>query len=89
MAGGINLTQELAQVSGMIELTQSDIASLETTMNTLLTTPASQQSMAEVQVRIAQLKTSLGALRGHESHLKDEINEEKQGRKNQNELAKG
>ncbi len=89
MSGNINLTQELAQVSGMIERTQSDIVSLETTMNSLITAEASQQSMAEVQVRIAQLKTSLGALRGHESHLKDELTEEKQSRKNQNELAKG
>ncbi len=89
---GINLSMELAQVSSNIELVQSEIAVQENQMDSLMNNRdglADKDSMAAVQVYIAQLRASLGAFRSQESYLKQELEEEKQSRKMQNELGKG
>jgi len=85
---GINIASELARVSSNIEIVQYEIASQENVMNSLLNSEAGEESMMAVQVYIAQLRASLGALRGHESHLKDELLEDRKSRDN-NKLAQG
>ncbi len=88
---GINLSQELATVTSNMAIVQSEIAMQENRMDSLINNrngDADTESMAAVQVYIAQLRASLGALRSSESYLKQEIEEEKQSRKMQNELGK-
>ena len=100
--GAINPTVELAQVTSKIDSVQQEISVTQDAMNLLISgeTIFSEDGseldgeerhalVGELRAYLTSLKGVLGAARSEESFWKQELNDEKQSRKNQNELGKG
>lgn len=90
--GSVNPTIELARVTSDIDLVQMQIADEQVRMDNLIsgnTDEAVEEQMAAIRVFITELKASLGALRSEEAFWRQELQEEKNARKNQNDLARG
>jgi hypothetical protein len=92
---GFNTTSELAKVETYIQGFQMDIAGLENDMDRIVLAGTTSsdgrdlESEAAVRTKIELVKAALGKETSHRSYLVQQLEEDKQARKNQGELTKG
>lgn len=89
MKPAANPTIELANVTGDINRLQEEIAKTEFQMDKAISAETGADEVFEIRIKLTALRAALGQRRNYQSFLTSELNEEKQQRKNQNELTRG
>lgn len=88
MAEEINPVIRLAQVVSDIDTLQAGIADLENRMDASILGTSGEDETA-IRFQLTSLKASLGEARNQESFWRSQVEDDKNDRKSQGELAKG